>query len=158
MTRSRGFTLIEIIVVLAVIAILSLIALPNKSGIVVRSQINESVKLVEDYKSRVALIYKTTGSFPEHNSTAGLPEADKIKGNYVTQVDLSNGAFNIVLGAKIRSDLAGKIVSVRPIYVAGSPDSPISWVCGNDSIPPGMEVAGDNNTNLEPHHLPIRCR
>jgi type IV pilus assembly protein PilA len=158
MKQILGFTLIEMLVVLAVIAILSMLAIPNKSGVVVRTQVNESIKLIEDYKTMVNLIYKTTGSFPATNSDAGVPEPDKIKGNYVSQVDLVNGSFNIVFGAKIRSELEGKVISIRPIYVEGSPTSPVSWICGNDAIPNGMLAAGDNHTDLPSHYLPIKCR
>lgn len=158
MKHPSGFTLIEMIVVLAIIAILSLLAIPDKSGAVVRTQVAESVKLIDDYKAIVTLVYKATGSFPATNSDASLPDPDKIKGNYVSQVDMVDGGFNIVFGAKIRSELVGKMISIRPIYVDGSPASPVSWVCGNDSIPPGMNVSGDNKTDLPSHYLPIRCR
>ncbi|MBN4055163.1 pilin [bacterium AH-315-K03] len=158
MIQTNGFTLIEVLVVMAIIAILSMIALPSKTGVITRTQITESIKLVEDYKAVVALVYKSTGDFPMSNDEAGLPAAEKIKGNYVTRVDINHGGFHIVFGAKIRGDLAGKILSIRPIYVEDSLNSPISWICGNDSVPDGMSVSGENNTDIDLQYLPIRCR
>lgn len=154
----RGFTLIEVLVVLTIIGLLAMMAIPNRTGTIARTQITESIKLIEDYKTLVALYYRNVGRFPANNGEAGLPAADKIRGNYITRVDVVDGGFHIELGAKIRDELTGKILSIRPIYVEGSLNSPISWICGNDSVPEGMSASGNNQTNVDLQFLPIRCR
>ena len=157
-TKSLGFTLIEMIVVLAVVAILLTLALPDNSGAIVRTQVRESVNLLDGLQPAVADRYRLTGEFPRDNEAAGIPPAEKIKGNFVSQVVLRKGAFHIEFGNKIRADLAGKRLSVRPVYVQDSPQSPVSWICGNDSVPAGMAAAGENHTDIDINFLPYSCR
>lgn len=156
--RLSGFTLIEIIVVLAVIAILMTMAMPNTTNRVAQMHVKESVELIEPFKKQLSDYYRFNGKFPGNNKAAGIPEPDKIMGNYVTSVELIDGALHLTLGHKAHKQLQGKLLSIRPIYVAGSPGSPISWVCGFDEVPKAMQVSGDNLTNMEALQLPINCR
>ena len=158
MTRQQGFTLVEMLVVLAVLAVLLTLALPDTGSAVVRAQIQDSLKLIENYRPLVSARYASSGTFPRDNAAAGIPPADKIIGNFVTEVVLDNGAFHLRLGNKIRPALAGRWLSVRPIYVEDSLQSPVSWICGNDSIPAGMRAAGSNQTDLAAKYLPLSCR
>ncbi|TQV66701.1 prepilin-type N-terminal cleavage/methylation domain-containing protein [Exilibacterium tricleocarpae] len=157
-TKPRGFTLIEMVVVLAVVAILLTLALPDSSRTIVRTQMRESLKLIEHYQPLISAGYRSTGVFPADNEAAGIPPADKIIGNYVTAIVLEKGAFHLQFGNKIRNDLDGKRLSIRPVYVPNSPQSPVSWICGNDSIPTGMAAAGSNRTDIDSEFLPFHCR
>jgi type IV pilus assembly protein PilA len=154
----NGFTLIEMMVVVAIIAILALMAIPKVDPTIARRQVIESIELIEDYKKLVSFYHKSTFSFLKNNKEANIPEANKLLGNYVDSIELKEGAFHIHFGNKAHATIKDKVISVQPIVVEGSPESPISWICGNASVPPGMKAVGENRTNLELKDLPLNCR
>ncbi len=154
----KGFTLIELMIVVAIIGILASVALPAYQSYIVRAQVVESLVIVGELKNSIGEYYKQTGRFPANNAEGGIPEPQFLLGNYVKSIELSNGAFHIQFGNKVNLALEDKILSVRPVVVTGSPASPFSWICGTSSIPEGMEARGSNNTNVEPSLLPGACR
>ncbi|ACE82949.1 pilin [Cellvibrio japonicus] len=154
----RGFTLIEMMVVLAIIAIVALMAMPSPDPTLTRKQVSESLELIEDYKGLVAFYHKTTLKFLSDNQEAGIPEADKLLGNYVDRIELEKGAFHLHFGNKAHPNLKEKWLSVRPVVVKDSPQSPMSWICGNSAVPEGMQAIGDNKTNIDIKDLPLSCR
>lgn len=156
--NSKGFTLIEIVVVLAVVAILLTLSIPNTSNRTTQIQIKESLNLLDKFKRQVADSYHTNGVFPADNAAAHLPEADKILGNYLSSLSLNQGAMHLTFGNKAHPLIADKQLSVRPVFVDASPNSPISWVCGYDDIPNGMQASGDNLSNIERTQIPLLCR
>ena len=158
MKKTRGFTLIEIMVVVAIIAILALMALPSPDPASARKQVVESMELIEDYKKLVAFYNKSTQVFLKDNKEAGIPAADKLLGNYVDRIDLKDGAFHIHFGNKAHPNIKGKTLSVQPIMVQGSPESPISWICGKAAVPTNMKAVGENRTDLDLKDLPLNCR
>jgi type IV pilus assembly protein PilA len=158
MWRVRGFTLIEMMVVVAIIAILALMALPSPDPAIARKQVTESMELIEDYKKLVAFYHKSAQVFLKDNQEAGMPAADKILGNYLDRVDLVNGAFHLHFGNKAHPEIKNKTLSIQPIMVADSPQSPISWICGKAAVPQGMQAVGENRTDIEIKNLPLNCR
>lgn len=156
--RSKGFTLIELMVVVAIIAILALIAMPSPDPTIARRQVIESMELVEDYKKLVAFYHKSTQVFLKDNKEAGIPAADKLLGNYVDRIDLKDGAFHVHFGNKAHPNIKSKTLSIQPVMVKGSPESPISWICGKAAVPAGMQAVGENRTDLELKDLPLNCR
>ena len=158
MKKSKGFTLIEIMVVVAIIAILAMMALPSPDPAIARKQVVESLELVEDYKKLIAFYHKSTQVFLKDNKEAGIPAADKLLGNYVDRIDLKDGAFHVHFGNKAHNNIKNKTLSIQPIMVKGSPESPISWICGKAAVPAGMQAAGENKTDVELKDLPLNCR
>jgi type IV pilus assembly protein PilA len=156
--KKNGFTLIEMLVVIAIIAILAMIAMPSPDPAIARKQVLESLELIEDYKKLVAFYHKSTQVFLKDNKEAGIPPADKLLGNYVDRIDYKEGAFHLRFGNKAHANIKGKMLSVQPIMVPSSPQSPISWICGKASAPAGMQAVGENRTNLELKDLPLNCR
>ncbi|HCS28325.1 MAG TPA: prepilin-type cleavage/methylation domain-containing protein [Spongiibacteraceae bacterium] len=153
-----GFTLLEMLVVLAIIAILATLVMPSNANRHLQQQVLESVELIERYKGNLEAFYSATGAFPADNEAANMPEPDKIIGSYVQRVDVENGAMHLQFGKKFPESLSGKRLSLRPMIVEGSPNSPVSWVCGFDAVPEGMAATVENQTDLELRFLPLRCR
>ncbi len=158
MKKLHGFTLMEMMVVLAIICILAVFALPIPQDNLSRKQITESIELIEGYKKSVSLFYQTNLEFPNDNEAAEIPKANQLIGNFVTQIELQDGAFHLYLGNKIHTSLKDKVLSIRPIIVNESPSSPISWICGYSRVPEGMMAIGDNLTNVDRKFLPLGCR
>lgn len=154
----KGFTLLELMIVIAIISILASIGLPSYVGMVNTAKIKSALKIPKHLQVDIEKYYQTIHQFPLNNEQAGLPPANKLIGPEVTAVDVENGAFHVTLGNQINKQLKGKQISVRPVYVKGYPKSPIAWVCGHAPIPKGMSVSGKNLTNLPNEVLPIQCR
>jgi type IV pilus assembly protein PilA len=153
-----GFTLIELMIVISIIGILATMALPSFQDRIIRTQVKEALNLSEVAQTAIEDFYKNKGSFPENNALAGLPEPEKIIGNYVRSVSVTGGVINVTLGNRINKNVANKIVSVRPAIVKDTPVVPIAWVYGYASVPEGMTVIGRNNSNVLARHLPVLCR
>ena len=154
----KGFTLIELMIVVAIIGILASISLPAYQSYTLRAQVSESLVIVGELKSSVVEYYKVKGVFPLDNQTAQIPESHLLQGNYIKSIALEHGAFHVELGNKINQNASEKIVTIRPIIVKGSPASPFSWVCGYSEIPEAMQAVGENKTSVDKTFLPAHCR
>ena len=154
----RGFTLIELMIVVAIIGILASIAIPAYQDYTIRAQVTEAFSLASELKGSIQEFRKDRGRLPRNNHEAGVPEPDKLIGNYVTQIEVEGGALHVRFGNNANKNIEGKIVTLQPLQVIGSPASPMSWRCGLRAIPKGMEAVGANHTDLENKHLPAACR
>lgn len=157
-TSPGGFTLIELMVVVAIMTILATMAVPTYQDRVIRAQVTEGLNLAEFVKQSVQAHYTKNQRFPASNAAAGLPESGKIIGNYVTDVRVIEGAVVITYGNRVNRFITDKKLTLRPAFVEGHSVVPISWVCGNASTPAKMHVAGRNVTDIPPSQLPIDCR
>ena len=156
--RHRGFTLIELMIVVAIIGILASIALPAYQDYTTRAQVVEAFSLASELKGPIQEFRKDRGRFPANNHEAGVPEPQFLIGNYVTSIDLKNGAINVHFGNNANQLIHDKILTLQPLVVTGSPASPMSWRCGLRKIPKGMEAVGDNLTDLDRKFTPSSCR
>jgi len=152
-----GFTLVEMMVVIAIIAILAMMAVPSYLDRIVRKQIEAGLPLADIAKQPIALAWAQTQAFPPDNAAANLPTADKIVGNYVTSVAVQGGAIHITFGNQASSAIKGKVLSLRPAVVVDAPVVPIAWICGNSAAPEKMTVRGQNQTNIPNAFLPFEC-
>ena len=152
-----GFTLLEMLVVLGMVAILSLIALPSYLDRIVRKQIEAALPLAEVAKRPVGAAWASTQAFPADNAAAGLPPADRIVGNQVSAVTVQDGAIHLSFGNTVAGALKGKILTIRPAVVEDAPIVPVAWVCGNAKVPDKMTVKGDNRTSVPNTFLPLEC-
>lgn len=158
MSQKRGFTLIELMIVVAIIGVLSTLAVPTYQDFVVRAQISEGLKLAEPIQRAVETYYQTQQHFPENNATAGVPQSQHLIGNYVSSIEVSGGAIHITLGHRVNANVANKVLSLRPATVIDSPSSPLSWVCGYAEPVPGMQAAGNNRTDVPSLFVSLECR
>lgn len=159
LSKPRGFTLIEIMMVIAIIAIVAMLALPSRLGAITQQRVVETLGIVKSYEPLIEGYYLSNfGKFPEDNEAAGMPEPRKILGNYLEKVVVREGAMHLYLGQKLPDQLHNKILTVRPVYVEDSLNTKISWICGFDEVPNGMKAAGKNLTDVDKLFLPGRCR
>jgi type IV pilus assembly protein PilA len=158
MRGKRGFTMIELLVAIAVVTILSLIALPSFLDRRVRSQITEGLPLADLAKPAVEAAWRAKQPLPADNAAAGLPPPDKIVNQVVRSVTLDNGAIHIVFGNQAVGALKDKTVTVRPAGVDDARIVPLTWLCGVAPAPEKATAQGTNKTDVPAGLLPIRCR
>ena len=132
MIKQSGFTLIELMVVVAIIGVLSAIAIPQYQNYVARAQVAEGCSLLGSGKMSVAEYYNENGTFPKNNAEARLGAANTIIGKYVGSVTVGTAgkltvAFNTTTA---HDDLQGKNFVLTPKDNGGS----ISWSCGVGTV------------------------
>jgi type IV pilus assembly protein PilA len=155
---SAGFTMMEMLVVIGIVAILALIAAPSFQDGIVRDQINSALPLADLAKTPVASNWALAQSFPADNVAAGLPSADKIVNNYISSVSVQGGAIHIVFGNRANGAIKDRVLSIRPAVVEDAPVVPVAWVCGTAEAPAKMTVKGENRTDIAANFLPLSCR
>ncbi len=156
--RVDGFTLIELMIVIGIISILATIAIPSYQDRVIRAQVREALCLSTMAEEQVQAYYKARGRLPVDNAAVGLPAPGVIVGNFVQALEIKDGAIHVTLGNRVNKHILDKTLSVRPAIVPQSQKIPIAWVRGLASVPNGMQVKGENHTDLLPRFLPMDCR
>ena len=136
MKNQKGFTLIELMIVVAIIAILAAIAISQYQDYVIRSQVSEGSSLADGVKTAVGEFVNNRGDFPDNNTSAGLALPASINGSYVETLDATDGLITATYasagatGQKANLSIDGLSLLFSPITEAGS----IKWVCRSDDL------------------------
>ena len=157
-TRHAGFTMVEMMVVVVIIAVLALMAAPSFQDQIIRDQINKALPLADLAKTPNAAAWALLQIFPPDNAAAGLPPADKIVNDAISSVAVQDGAIHITFGNRANGVIAGKILTLRAAVVEDAPVVPVTWVCGYAEAPDKMTIHGRNQTNVPASFLPFACR
>jgi len=135
----KGFTLIELMIVVAIIGILAAVAIPAYQDYTVRTKVSEGLSLASGVKSSVSETYISTGSFPTDNTEAGVASSASITGNNVQSVAVSGSGVITVTYTDGSSPLDGGTITLTPNDSGGS----VTWTCAS---------------GLEDRYLPSNCR
>ena len=152
----KGFTLIELMIVVAIIGILAAIAIPAYQDYTIRAQVTEGLNLAGAVKAAVAESYAQTGEWPANNAEAGVGANNEITGKYVTDVLVNDGGITITFGNQANSNIATNTLGLTP-WTSANKD--VIWVCGNRTEPSGASAGGtEATTNLLDKYMPQTCR
>ena len=156
--RQAGFTWIELVLILAVVAILGAMAIPGLQDTALKKQVREGLELADVAKKGVQGYWTASGDLPRNNEDAGIPAKDKIVGSMVKEVEVDHGAIHVTFGNNASKALTGLRVTLRPAVVKDEPKVPIAWLCHNVPVPDKMEVKGHDRTDIPAKWLPVECR
>jgi type IV pilus assembly protein PilA len=161
----KGFTLIELMIVVAIIGILAAIAIPAYQDYTVRAQISEGLNLAAAAKAAVAETYLNRGTAPVNRVQAGMTKtATDTNGKYVSSVTITNGVISILYNTpEVNTGIANKTLELVP-YV--TPDNSVAWRCGGAPVPngaptlmPGAAAGGGTLAGANyVRYLPAACR
>lgn len=140
----KGFTLIELMIVVAIIGILAAIALPAYQDYTARSQVSEALSLAGGARTAVTEFWTSKGAMPTDNAAAGLANANQITGNYVASVGVASGLITATMkGTGVASGIASGTLLLSPTTSVGS----VTWKC----------KTGTSN-GIASKYLPSSCR
>ena len=131
----KGFTLIELMIVVAIIGILAAIAIPAYQDYTIRAQVSEGMNLAAAAKAAVAETFLNRGTAPANRTVAGMsPTATDTNGKYVTSVDVTNGTIVVTYGHEANQQINTQTLNIVP-YITN--DRSIAWKCGGAPVPGG---------------------
>jgi len=158
----KGFTLIELMIVIAIIGILAAIAIPAYQNYTIRSQVTEGLSLADGWKTAISEYYAQNGSMPTSSSTTGgagaIVAAGASTGKYVSAIAVTTGGQILVTysGSQASTKLTGQILALTP---GTDTNNDVVWVCGTGLTPTGVTLAGGatSGNTVSAQYLPSSC-
>jgi type IV pilus assembly protein PilA len=166
-TLQKGFTLIELMIVVAIIGILAAIAIPAYQDYTIRAQVSEGLSLAAAAKTAVAETFMNDGEPPADRTAAGMSaNATDTSGQYVTAVQVDDGTITITYGNEANEQVNLDVLSLTPHE---SVDLSVVWYCGNSiddaasdhnllGTSAGGTASAAGTTNIDEKYLPAACR
>ncbi|HIE2059049.1 TPA: pilin [Neisseria meningitidis] len=160
-TLQKGFTLIELMIVIAIVGILAAVALPAYQDYTARAQVSEAILLAEGQKSAVTEYYLNHGIWPKNNTSAGVASSSEIKGKYVKSVTVANG---VVTAQMASSGVNNEIKDKKLSLWAKRQDGSVKWFCGlpvartDKATDDAVTAATPDTDKINTKHLPSTCR
>ncbi len=165
----QGFTLIELMIVVAIIGILAAIAIPAYQDYTIRAQVSEGMNLAAAAKAAVAEDFLNEGLPPINRTDAGMtPNATDTTGKYVASINIVNGRIDIVYGLEANAQITAAASNLLTMTPYESIDLSVVWRCGSAPAPGGGAllmgtsagglVTGYAPPSVPPQYLPSACR
>jgi type IV pilus assembly protein PilA len=152
----KGFTLIELMIVVAIIGILAAIAIPAYQNYTIRAQVTEGLNLADGWKTQAAEYYANAGTFPTTAQVAASGQVSST-GKYVSSIASNAGAITVTYGLQANTAISGQTL-VLNAYVNSNND--VVWVCGNAAVPTGATTPTGSTVatgNILSKYLPTTC-
>lgn len=131
----KGFTLIELMIVIAIVGILAAVALPAYQDYTARAQMSEALTLAEGQKAAVVEYYSDNGTFPASNTSAGIAPASTITGKYVKSVTVLGTATSAVIISTMKSSGVNKDIQGKTLLLQGKQNSgSFEWTCVKGTV------------------------
>lgn len=165
----RGFTLIELMIVVAIIGILASVAMSSYQTYTVRAQVSEGITLAGTAKNMVVDSFLTKGEAPADRAEAGLtPNPNDTFGKYVAAVEVADGRVGVTFGNDANALIANNTLYLTPYE---TDEGTVVWRCGDEDEPASgggtLGLLGSGNggnsatyapSTVEPRFLPSTCR
>jgi type IV pilus assembly protein PilA len=152
----KGFTLIELMIVIAIIGILAAIAIPAYQNYTIRAQVTEGLTLGDGWKTAISEYYANTGGWPTQTNLTGTCNSF---GKYESSVSVvAGGVIQIIYGSQANTKVSGQTLTIVP-YTNANND--ILWQCGLATMPTaGITAATGSSssaTTVSAQYLPTSC-
>jgi type IV pilus assembly protein PilA len=164
-SREDGFTLIELMIVVAIISMLASLGIPIYQDYAIRAQVTEGVNLSTHAKAPIAEAFLNSGEAPTNRTEAGLtPNPTDTQGKYVASVDINNGVVIVTFGNEANAQIAGLTFTLTPYETN---NLGVVWRCGTAPAAVGLTLMGTSGggnaavyvaPTVPPQYMPASCR